>query len=218
MTMGIFTFWKKKNQLPRRSLAEIKNGCKILFIDDKKFDIVDRLKDKEGWKNTMRVRDLDSITQTELQEAHIVLVDIQGVGKKMGCTDGGLGLIVAIKEKYPLKKIIMYSAESQGKVDSFHPASNLVDFRLRKGATQYEFNSIIEKLAYEAFSLENCISRLKTILYNEYSITLSERDIEKKLAKLSVDKSSESDISSVFNIQNAAAIANIIQLFYSIKI
>lgn len=215
--MTWFNWNSKRNKLPRRNLSEIKNGCKILFIDDKKFDIVERLKEKEGWKNTTRIKDLDSITQTELQEAHIVLVDIQGVGKKMGCTDGGLGLIVAIKEKYPLKKIIMYSAESQGKVDSFHKASNLVDFRLRKTSTQYEFNSIIEKLAYEAFSLENCVSRIKTILYNEYSMTLSENEIEKKLAKISPENTSMQTISSVFNIQNAANIAQIIQLFFSIK-
>lgn len=136
----------------------------------------------------------------------------------MGCTDGGLGLIVAIKEKYPLKKIIMYSAESQGKVDSFHKASNLVDFRLRKTSTQYEFNSIIEKLAYEAFSLENCVSRIKTILYNEYAMTLSENEIEKKLAKISPEDTSIQTISSVFNIQNAANIAQIIQLFFSIRL
>ena len=216
--MNWFNWTRKRNKLPRRNLSEIKNGCKILFIDDKKFDIVERLKEKEGWKNTTRIKDLDSITQTELQEAHIVLVDIQGVGKKMGCTDGGLGLIVAIKEKYPLKKIIMYSAESQGKVDSFHKASNLVDFRLRKTSTQYEFNSIIEKLAYEAFSLENCVSRIKTILYNEYAMTLSENEIEKKLAKISPEDTSIQTISSVFNIQNAANIAQIIQLFFSIRL
>lgn len=216
--MNWLNWTRKRNKLPRRNLSEIKNGCKILFIDDLKFDIVERLKDKEGWKNTTRIKDLDSITQTELQEAHIVLVDIQGVGKKMGCKDGGLGLIVAIKEKYPLKKIIMYSAESQGKVDSFHKASNLVDFRLRKTSTQYEFNSIIEKLAYEAFSLENCVSRIKTILYNEYAMTLSENEIEKKLAKISPEDTSIQTISSVFNIQNAANIAQIIQLFFSIRL
>lgn len=216
--MAWFNWLRKRNKLPHRNLSEIKNGCKILFIDDKKFDIVERLKEKEGWKNTTRIKDLDSITQTELQEAHIVLVDIQGVGKKMGCTDGGLGLIVAIKEKYPLKKIIMYSAESQGKVDSFHKASNLVDFRLRKTSTQYEFNSIIEKLAYEAFSLENCVSRIKTILYNEYAMTLSENEIEKKLEKISPEDTSIQTISSVFNIQNAANIAQIIQLFFSIRL
>lgn len=206
----------KSRKLPKRNLSEIKNGCRILFIDDQKFDIVDRLKNQDGWKNTSRIRDLDSICQTELIDAHIVFVDVQGVGKKMQCQDEGLGLIVAIKEKYPRKKVIMYSGESQGKVDSFHKASNLVDYRLRKTSTQYEFNNVIEKYAKEAFCLENCVRRIKDILYNEYAINLSEKKIEKNLRKFVSCECNEVKVASVFNIQNAAAIAEIIQLFLSI--
>ena len=213
--LDIFT--EKKQRLPKRNLNEIKNGCRILFIDDQKFDIVDRLKNQEGWKNTTRIKDLDSISQTELVDAHIVLVDVQGVGKKMQCPDEGLGLIVAIKEKYPQKKVIMYSGESQGKIETFHKAWNVADHRLKKTSTQYEFNNIIEKCAKEAFCLENCISRIKTVLYNEYAISMNELEIEKKLNKAFSKGIDEENISSVFNIQNAAAISEIIQLFLSFK-
>lgn len=216
--MSILDIFKKKSQsIPKRNLNEIKNGCRILFIDDQKFDIVDRLKNQEGWKNTTRIKDLDSISQTELLDAHIVLVDVQGVGKKMQCPDEGLGLIVAIKEKYPHKKVIMYSSESQGKIETFHNAWNLADYRLKKTSTQYEFNNVIEKLAKEAFCLENCVSRIKTILYNEYSISLSESEIEQKLNKVISNGFNKERVESVFNIQNAAAISNIIQLFLSIN-
>lgn len=216
--MSILDIFKKKSQsIPKRNLNEIKNGCRILFIDDQKFDIVDRLKNQEGWKNTTRIKDLDSISQTELLDAHIVLVDVQGVGKKMQCPDEGLGLIVAIKEKYPQKKVIMYSSESQGKIETFHNAWNLADYRLKKTSTQYEFNNVIEKLAKEAFCLENCVSRIKTILYNEYSISLSESEIEQKLNKVISNGFNKERVESVFNIQNAAAISNIIQLFLSIN-
>ena len=213
--LDIFT--EKKQRLPKRNLNEIKNGCRILFIDDQKFDIVDRLKNQEGWKNTTRIKDLDSISQTEVVDAHIVLVDVQGVGKKMQCPDEGLGLIVAIKEKYPQKKVIMYSGESQGKIETFHKAWNVADHRLKKTSTQYEFNNIIEKFAKEAFCLENCISRIKTVLYNEYAISMNELEIEKKLNKAFSKGIDEENISSVFNIQNAAAISEIIQLFLSFK-
>ena len=214
--MKLFNLFGKKQSLPKRNLNEIKNGCRILFIDDQKFDIVDRLKEQEGWKNTSRIKDLDSISQRELLDAHIVLVDVQGVGKKMQCPDEGLGLIVAIKEKYPQKKVIMYSGESQGKVDSFHKASNLVDYRLRKTSTQYEFNNVIEKFAKESFCLENCIQRIKATLYNEYALSLSENEIESNLKKVISGDYSKEKVASVFNIQNAAAISEIIQLFLSI--
>lgn len=215
--MCLFDFFTKKRSLPKRNLNEIKNGCRILFIDDLKFDIVDRLKKQDGWKNTTWIKDLDSISQTELLDAHIVLVDVQGVGKKMQCPDEGLGLIVAIKEKYPQKKVIMYSSESQGKIETFHKAWNVADHRMKKSATQYEYNNIIEKFAKEAFCLENCIARIKDVLYNEYAISMNEHEIEKKLNKVFAKGFDEKQVSSVFNIQNAAAVSEIIQLFLSFR-
>lgn len=218
--MSIFNFLKLKNRrqsLPKRDINEIKRGCRILFIDDQKFDIVERLKNQEGWRNTTRIKDLESISQTELTDAHIILIDVQGVGRKMQCPDEGLGLIVAIKQKYPQKKVIMYSGESQGKIETFHEAWNLADYKLKKTSTQYEFNNIIEKLAKETFCLGNCIHRIKTILYNEYAISMNEQEIEKKLNKLFTKGVNEDSISSTFNIQDAAAILEIIQLFLSLK-
>lgn len=159
---------------------------------------------------------MESISQTEVQDAHILIVDVQGVGKRMGFKDEGLGLIVALKKHYPNKKVITYSAENKGHVDTFHEAANLADARLRKTADHYEFQTLLERLAKDAFCLENCIIRIKATLYNDYGISMSESDIEKNISKVNVKNISESNISKVFNIQNAAAIANILQLYFSI--
>lgn len=98
--------WKKKNrvQLPNRTLEEVKTVCNILFIDDRKFPVIDILKNA-GWSNTRGIKDLESLDQKEIKEAHIVFSDIQGVGKKLQFAEEGLGLVQAIKEKYPTKKI-----------------------------------------------------------------------------------------------------------------
>lgn len=213
-TMCAFIF-KRKN-FPIRTIDQIKSRCSILFIDDQKFEIVEQLREKDGWSRTSRIKDLDSITQSELKDAHIVCIDIQGIGKKMGMTSG-LELIIAIKDKYPEKKVIMYSAENQGKIDAFDEACNIVDFRLRKTATRYEFNRIIEKCALEAFTVENCIKRLKEVLRNDFSQELSESDIEKKLLKLSNKTIDAQNISSVFKITgNVLSILNIIKFFFSL--
>jgi len=216
--MGIFSFLTgKKQKLPKRNIAEIKNGCRILFIDDQRFKMVDRLKEKDGWKNTIWIKDVESLYQTEVLDAHIIFIDIQGVGKKMGFSDAGLGLIVAIKEMYPGKKVVMYSSESKGQIDAFHKATSLIDARIRKTADPYEFESNLERLAKDAFCLENCILRIKSILYNEWAISLTEAEIEKKLNKIYPKEFTDGRISSVFNIQNAAAISQIIQLYFSFK-
>ena len=212
----MFNFIKKRKKLPERSITDIKNVCRVLFIDDEKFKVVGRLKDKDGWKNTNWIKDVDSISQTEILDAHILFVDVQGVGKAMGFKDEGLGLIAALKKHYPNKKVIMYSGESKGHVDTFHEAANLVDARLRKTADHYEFETTLERLAKDAFCLENCIIRIKSTLYNEYGISMSEAEIETNITKVYNKSITENNISKIFNIQNAAAIANILQLYFSI--
>ena len=50
----------------------------------------------------------------------------------MGFADEGLGLIVALREKYKYKKIIVYSAEEPQKIKAFHKGMNDADYRLAK--------------------------------------------------------------------------------------
>jgi chorismate mutase len=211
--LGIFR--KPKTVLPRRSLDEIKNICKIVFIDDKTFPIIEIL-EKNGWRNIAKLKDVDALDQTEIREAHILFVDIQGVGKKMKLQDEGLGLIIAIKRKYPNKKVIAYSAEDQGHVQAFHEGLDVADSRISKNANSYEFQFKIEKYAQEIFSLDACIERLKAIIAQELGGTPRTEDILKSLEK--VNKSSDfsaNNIGKIFNLQNSANLASIIQLFFT---
>lgn len=209
---------KKVKTLPKKNLDEVKIACRVLFIDDEKFKMVDRLRKDDGWQNTSWVKDVDSIYQPELRDAHVVFVDVQGVGKKLGFQDEGLGLIVAIRRQYPNKKIVMYSAERNEKIDAFHEAASMVDARLKKLSDRYYYESILEKVAMDAFSLESCILRLKSELYNNYGISMSDQDIETNLMKINAeDRISLDKVSRVFNLQNAESLLNIIQFFFSIN-
>jgi hypothetical protein len=207
--------WRKKSrvQLPNRTLDEIKTVCNILFIDDRKFPVVDILKNA-GWANTRSIKDLESLDQKEIKEAHIIFSDIQGVGKKLQFSEEGLGLVQAIKEKYPTKKLIVYSAEEQGKIETFHPAIDLVDNRLSKNSDPYQFQVLVEKYAKEAFSFNECIERIRKQIQRETGISIEFDEVVKNLIKIQKSKNlSDSAIAKVFNLQNAAAIANIVQLF-----
>ncbi len=215
--MWPFTLFKRKKntkKIPARTLEELKVLTKVLFIDDKAFKVVDNIKEKDGWRNVSRIVDAESLSQTEIVEAHIIFVDIQGVGKKMSFKDGGLGLIVALKKEYPDKKIVMYSAESQGQVDAFHPAAELVDARLRKTANLYEFSSTVERLAKEAFCLDNCVKHLKVILRREFNVEKSEQEISEIVTNLYNNDGykNKNEIAVAFNLSDAASISSIIQL------
>jgi len=127
-----------------KDLSEAKLNTRILFIDDEKFRTVDNLK-RAGWVHTKRVNDVHSVDDPCILESNILFVDIQGVGVKAGFTDEGLGLASAIKDKYPQKRVIIYSAETKG--ERFHESLRKADDFLKKNADAYQFQQIIEKYA-----------------------------------------------------------------------
>ena len=177
-------FWNRKKRIfPTRTIEQLKNSVNILFVDNEVFNLTTELKEKEGWRRLSVVPDISSLSQKELIDAHILCIDIQGVGKELGFNDEGLGLIVAIHEKYPEKKIIMYSAEAQGQIDAFHPAEGIVDERLRKSANRYQFETTIERLAQEAFCLDSCALTIKRVFSRELNVELSQEEIKRNICR-----------------------------------
>lgn len=156
--LGIF---KKKKPIPQRNLDDIKRLTKILFIDDVKFEVVDRIVNN-GWKQCTRVKDVEELDHPEIEQTHVFFVDIQGVGKKLNFPDEGLGLARALKERYPSKAVILYSSEGQR--DIFDATLSIVDARIRKNADTYEFLKLVEKFAKQSFSLDDCILRIQQII------------------------------------------------------
>jgi hypothetical protein len=122
-------------------VADLKRRAQILFVDDDRgFKIVGVLK-KMGWEHTKLVTDVSSLEQQQLLSADVVFVDIQGVGKLMQYSDEGLGLALAIKRRYPQKKVIIYSAEEKGA--RFHEALQEADYSLPKTAEPIRFEDTI---------------------------------------------------------------------------
>ena len=131
------------------SEEELKLRTHILFVDDESFKIVKILKTTEGWTNTKAVKDIKSLSATEVKWANIIFVDVNGVGSAL-FNDQGLGLAAAIKMKYPEKKVIIYSAESKRNV--FNDSWDKVDKRLSKNADPIQFISIVETFANQIFN------------------------------------------------------------------
>lgn len=143
----INTIEKRNNEILVEStkyeqLEDLKNNIKILFIDDDtKFKVVNILKNA-GYNNIKIIKDIKSLE--EVESADILFIDIQGVGKRMGFKDEGLGLANALMDKYKnKKKYIIYSAETHG--DRFNDVLRQADDFLSKDADPYQFESIIEK-------------------------------------------------------------------------
>lgn len=121
-----------------------KSAVSILFIDDDvKFQVVNILK-RNGWTNTKIIKDVVSLEQPEVAAADIFFVDIQGVGISLGFKDQGLGLVIALRKKYPAKKIVIYSAEN---ANAFHAAFGQANERISKDADPYEFMEAVDRLS-----------------------------------------------------------------------
>lgn len=126
-----------------RDLDHFKNVTKILFIDDDaRFKVVQILS-RSGWVHAKLIKDCETLDDRDVVEADILFIDVQGVGVSMGFSDEGLGLALAIKEKYKEKKVIIYSAETEG--DRFHEALRKADSFLAKNADPYQFQRLVEE-------------------------------------------------------------------------
>lgn len=141
---------KSNMEIKERGLTfeGVRAQTNILFIDDdKEFKIVPILK-KAGWKNTSFFpnADIKDINNEKIQKAHIIFVDIKGVGQTM-YIDEGLGLVVDLKRKYPQKKVVIYSAIPEHSL--FHDAIKLADDQIPKNSQPAVFVSLIETLAEE---------------------------------------------------------------------
>lgn len=132
------------NRMPQLTLEGQRAQTHILFIDNEDFKIVNIIK-QSGWINCSQIKKISDLNFDKIKKAHIIFVDIKGVGEKLFGDEAGLGVAKALKEKYPQKAIVLYSAESNWNI--FHDAISIVDERIEKNAKPIEFISLIETFA-----------------------------------------------------------------------
>lgn len=131
-------------------IDSMKSKTHILFIDDDEhFNVVKILKNS-GWTKTKSVVDIKSLDIQIVKEADIFFVDINGVGKILGLEFQGLDLSLMLKQKYPEKKVIIYSANNN--FNPFHKAWDACDYKLEKNALPYQFQNLVEKFSIEKFN------------------------------------------------------------------
>ena len=68
--------------------------------------------------------------------------------KLINCEHEGLDIALMLKQKYPNKKVVIYSAN---KNNNFHPAWDQCDFKLEKNALAYQFQSLVEQYSLELY-------------------------------------------------------------------
>ena len=126
-------------------IEEIKSKIKVLFVDDKEFPVVEHLK-SIGYIGVDYMKDIKDLDDTKIRFAHIIFIDINGVGIQMGFPNQGMGLCGALKDKYgDKKKVILYSGETDGNI--FDKDAKKADATLKKDSDVYQFISYITDYA-----------------------------------------------------------------------
>lgn len=110
------------------SLSKIKRQTEILVIDDKDFVFLEALR-----KHEFLIEQKKDLTHlSDAAEYDIILCDIRGVGKFLESDYEGANLIKALKNKYPNKIILAYTANEYDA--SFQKYLDYADGIIPKGA------------------------------------------------------------------------------------
>lgn len=148
--MCIHLFYKKISELNGElimrdiSLSELKKKMEILIVDDEEFSYFESLQKHEY--NITQKKDLTDLRDAEAFK--IILCDIRGVGNFLESEFGGAYLIKQLKEKYPAKIIIAYTAnEYSAKFEQF---LSYADEVVPKGSYALEdWTSLLDRLIKE---------------------------------------------------------------------
>jgi len=118
---------KELTVLNNMNKAELRRNVEILVIDDENFSPEEHLQ-RIGFR-VVHKKDIDNIN--DVAEYTVILCDIRGVGKTFGSKREGAFVIKEIKEKYPSKQVIAYTASSYD--PSYTKDMNHADMTIQKG-------------------------------------------------------------------------------------
>jgi CheY-like chemotaxis protein len=154
----MFDFFKRKDW-PTMPFDEIKKRARLLVIDDEDFVYKD-LFTRDGYVID-KWDDVNDLPKLEQNFYDIILLDVQGVGKKLSA-DQGLGILKHIRKTVPAQVVIAFSnADYSLKYQDFF---NLADASLSKGADYVEFKQKVDQLLLQCFSLGFYVEKVTSVV------------------------------------------------------
>lgn len=150
------------------TLSKLKREVDILIIDDEDFPLLDDLEKHEF--NIEYKQDITTLKDVEPYP--IVLCDIHGVGKFLGSDKEGAYLVSQIKEKYPSKIVISYTADTTA--PSVQKYLHYADNVMSKGTSIEDWAELLTESVKKIANPVHVWKKLQTDLLKE---NVSTRDI-----------------------------------------
>lgn len=147
----MFDFLKKEKKptYVEPSFQDIKKRARILIIDDDVFQYLELFR-SNGY-NVEHWKDVDNLDRLERGDFDVILLDIQGVGKKIS-DDQGAGVLQHLKRKNPSQLVIAYSnADFTMRYQQFF---SMADASLEKSADYSQFQLQLDDLLKRRFDID----------------------------------------------------------------
>lgn len=212
----MLTLFAKKEPLTTLSenqFDKVKFKARIAFVDDEEITHVERLR-KEGY-NIHHCADIEQIDDFIRKDYHVIVLDIQGVGKSLSPSQGGWGILKYLKEQHPHTVVIMFTG-ADWSITQYKDLANKADDFIGKDLEFLDFKAKLDNGIRKAFSIDYHFEVEKKKLVNQIKDTSSLVEIRKiidnyggnenkalKLIKKYVkDPEALKSISSLLNILN----------------
>ena len=136
-------------ELSSEEFDKIKFKARIALIDDEEVTHVDRLS-SDGY-NITHFPDIDKIDDFVRKKYDVVILDIQGIGKKLSPTSEGWGVLKYIKNEYPHIVVIMFTG-AEWSITKYKDQASLADDFIGKDLEFLDFKAKLDAGIRKAFS------------------------------------------------------------------
>jgi DNA-binding NtrC family response regulator len=146
-------FMKKEPlvQLSSQEFDKIKFRARVAFIDDEEVPYIKRLQN-DGYMITP-FPDIDNMDDFIRKNYHVVILDIQGIGKSLSPNQEGWGLLKYLKEECPNIVVIMYTG-ADWSITQYKYLADKADAFIGKDLEFLDFKSKLDSGIRKAFSYD----------------------------------------------------------------
>ena len=159
------------------SISQLKRMAEILVIDDNAFTYLDSLQKHEF--NIEYRSDIQSLKDVEAYD--VILCDVRGVGKFLTSKYEGAYLVKQIKEKYPNKIVISYTANDFDPV--FQQYLSYADAIVPKGCSLEDWSPLLAEKLKESADPVKQWEKTRIALLNAGVKTIEVAKLESKYVK-----------------------------------
>lgn len=136
-------------ELSLEEFDAIKFKARVALIDDEEVTHVERLKN-DGY-NISHFPDIKNIDDFIRKKYHVVILDIQGIGKDLSPQSEGWGVLKYLKTEFPHIVIIMFTG-AEWSITKYKDQASLADDFIGKDLEFLDFKAKLDSGIRKAFS------------------------------------------------------------------